>query len=328
MKTDEHTLVAEDFTKVFSPVPSGAVKFLDDFACDLYIVREGDDAPVLYREKSYEEDVSKSRSLEDCPYKTFYIKAADYRRYQKKLESQLERLLHSDEINTADQFSMLQTALADRFDHAFRLIKSDKAILESQRIGMNIADTLRDNSTLPFDLISVVNHDYATFTHTTHVSGYCVLLAQRLGISDPDELNEIAIGGMLHDIGKRSLPLSILNKKGRLTQAEKRIVQAHPQRGYEDLYNRSDLTFRQRMMVYQHHERIDGTGYPVRIVGRDIHPWAKICAVADVFEALTSRRPYRPRLPITEALEYLERVAGSHLDKEIVRCWISAVMPK
>ena len=328
LKADEWVSATEDFTTVFSPVPSSAVRFLDDFACDLYIVREGDDAPVLYREKSYEEDESKSRLLKDCTYKTFYVKAADYRSYQKKLESQLERLLQSDDISTADRFSILQSALADRFEHAFRLINSGRAIQESQSIGTKIASTLQNNDTLPMDLISVAKHDFDTFTHTTNVSGYCVLLALKLGINAPDELNEIAIGGMLHDLGKRSIPRSVLNKEGRLTRAEKRTVQTHPQRGYEDLHDRSDLNFGQRMMVYQHHERIDGTGYPVRIVGRDIHPWAKLCAVVDVFEALTSRRPYRPCLSITEALEYLESAAGSHLDKEIVRCWTSAVAAK
>ena len=77
------------------------------------------------------------------------------------------------------------------------------------------------------------------------------------------------------------------------------------------------------MMVYQHHERIDGTGYPVRLTGGEIHDWAKVCAVADVFHAMTSHRPYRAALSARRATQYLEDQADVTLDGRVVRCWIT-----
>jgi HD-GYP domain-containing protein (c-di-GMP phosphodiesterase class II) len=81
------------------------------------------------------------------------------------------------------------------------------------------------------------------------------------------------------------------------------------------------------MMVYQHHERLDGKGYPVQIGGDEIHPWAKLCAVADVFDAITSARPYRKPMSLEDALDFFERRAGVAFDKEFVKCLSSLMRP-
>ena len=102
-------------------------------------------------------------------------------------------------------------------------------------------------------------------------------------------------------------------------------MQMHPLRGFVDLRTSCNVGFEQLLMVYQHHERIDGKGYPVRLVGDEIHPWARMLTVVDVFDALTSKRPYREAMRLSDALDFLERGAGTHFDKEMVQCWISAI---
>ena len=77
------------------------------------------------------------------------------------------------------------------------------------------------------------------------------------------------------------------------------------------------------MMVYQHHEKLDGTGYPVQAVGEDIHPWAKLCAIVDIFDAMTCKRCYRKAMKMSTVLEHISEMAGSQLDKEMVKCWLS-----
>ncbi len=91
---------------------------------------------------------------------------------------------------------------------------------------------------------------------------------------------------------------------------------------------REDLSWGQLMMVYQHHERMDGKGYPVQSVDDEIHEWARICAVADVFHALTSKQPYRKASPITEALGFIEEQSGTHFGAEIVECWVRLMTPR
>ncbi len=96
----------------------------------------------------------------------------------------------------------------------------------------------------------------------------------------------------------------------------------HPTVGFEQLNFREDLTDGQLMMVYQHHERLDGKGYPVGVVDSEIHPWAKICSVVDVYEALTSYRPYRSPMPRKKVFEIMERDSGAAFDAEVLACWL------
>jgi HD-GYP domain-containing protein (c-di-GMP phosphodiesterase class II) len=79
------------------------------------------------------------------------------------------------------------------------------------------------------------------------------------------------------------------------------------------------------MIVYQHHERVDGNGYPVGVPACDIHPWAKLVSIVDVFDAMTGKRPYRKSITAAEALQFIERNAGTHFDPEMAKCWISAM---
>ena len=98
--------------------------------------------------------------------------------------------------------------------------------------------------------------------------------------------------------------------------------------GFRRLCHREDLSYAQLMMGYQHHERLDGKGYPVGIGAEEIHPWARVCAVVDIFEALTSNRPYRVDMPFEKAFEILDRNCEVALDEEIVRCWKTTIQHK
>ena len=135
----------------------------------------------------------------------------------------------------------------------------------------------------------------------------------------------MAAGALLHDIGKRHIPSHVLNKPGKLTDDEWELVREHPTSGFRELAGRTDLSWPQLMMVYQHHERLDGSGYPAGILGDEMHPWARICAVVDVFDALTCHRSYRRPVPASEVCNYLNKYAGLWFDAEAVACWTSHV---
>jgi HD-GYP domain-containing protein (c-di-GMP phosphodiesterase class II) len=175
------------------------------------------------------------------------------------------------------------------------------------------------------ELLQVLRHDYHTFTHSANVAFFCVLLAKACGINDRTDLERIAIGALLHDVGKLEIPEKILKKRGRLDDNEWQVISRHPTIGFQMLSHRHDLTFGQLMMVYQHHERLDGSGYPVGISQHRIHPWAQLCAVVDVYEALTSHRPYRPRLPKGYAIPILDLQAGPRLNQGMWQCWKSII---
>lgn len=286
---------------------------------DIFVLHEGLETPTLFRSRSYASSAENFRSLTGVD--ALYIRSSDYAEFQSELAASLETILRRDAVPPAWRICALQAAVETAVGKALRMINSDPLVQQSMTLGRQVAGLLHNSNTLPSDLFQVLRHDYYTFTHMMNVSSYSVVLAEALGIQDQNQLEQIATGGMLHDLGKRLIPPLILNKPKRLSEKEYDLIQTHPQKGYEELLGRNEISHGQLMMVYQHHENIDGTGYPVRITGVEMHDWARICAVVDVFDAMTCERPYRKALGIGHVLEFMDSVAGTHLDKDMVQCW-------
>lgn len=122
---------------------------------------------------------------------------------------------------------------------------------------------------------------------------------------------------MIHDLGKISIPAEMLTKPGKLTDLEYQIIQTHPQAGY-DILKEIDFPWPIAQIVYQHHERLDGSGYPNGLEDEDILLGAKILAVADTVEAMSSHRPYRPGLGVELALDEITRMRGVHYESKVV----------
>lgn len=291
---------------------------------DLYCKPQDGNTPILYRSANYPLSDHDLEELQRRGQDALYVSPTCFADVQKRLFDSLEEFVADDRMPVTDRFTLLQAAVSLEIDLSFRLIKIRRYEALSKRVAENVVKLLKESTILPSQLFDVVQHDFYTFTHVTNVAGFAVMLASRLGFSD-DELRKIAEGALLHDIGKRFVPSNVLCKKGRLTQAERQLMEMHPLRGFVDLRTNGKVGFEQLLMVYQHHERIDGRGYPVRLVGDEIHPWTRLLTVVDVFDALTSSRPYRQPMRICEAINYLEYGAGTHFDKEMVRCWISAI---
>jgi putative nucleotidyltransferase with HDIG domain len=152
--------------------------------------------------------------------------------------------------------------------------------------------------------------------HQRRVSRLAGAIAGEMGLR-PEQIEGLSIAAMLHDIGKVFIPLEILNKTGSLTEMETTLIQAHPQAGHNLLQN---LDFSQPVaqIVLQHHERLDGSGYPARLKGEEILLEARILAVPDVVEAMAYARPYRLNLGINKALQEISQNRGALYDPEVV----------
>jgi HD-GYP domain-containing protein (c-di-GMP phosphodiesterase class II) len=191
--------------------------------------------------------------------------------------------------------------------------------------GRELATLVADRTPAFSELFKTLEHDYFTFTHVCNVSLYCAIISKELGQLDSRQLSDLAAAALLHDIGKRHIPPHVLNKTEKLTSEEWDLIREHPIAGFRELSRRGDLSWPQLMVVYQHHERLDGTGYPAGIKGDEIDPWARICAVADVFDALTCQRPQRRALSVAQACDHLKRHAGRWFDAAAVNCWTAHV---
>lgn len=183
------------------------------------------------------------------------------------------------------------------------------------------ANLERERFTMLINALAVLNRalemrDPYTFSHARNVGRIAEVIGSNLGF-DENRLIGLKLAADLHDLGKISVPLDILSKPGNLTHLEYNLIKEHVQRCH-DLIKEMPFPFKLSEMVYQHHERLDGSGYPNKIRGDKIMLEAKILAVSDVLESMTSHRPYRAALGIKKAMHELRMGAGKKYDAAIV----------
>ncbi len=285
---------------------------------EVYVPRPNSPDLVLYRGRRVAVKPDDIGLLRSRGIERVYLMERDLPAFQRQLRD--EMLAPGADVEPVQRAAAALFLARSSLQDAFASPKCEKLITASKALAEDITEHLADESLRVPELLGLVEHDYQTYTHACNVSVYSLLLARRLGIVEKVELEEIAAGGLLHDLGKRKVPAKLLNKHGPLTEEEWAVVCRHPGDGYRELVGRPDISWGMLMMVYQHHERADGSGYPAAILSDEIHPWARICAVADVFDALTSERPYRRPLPIREVCRTLRKQSESWFDPDIVDC--------
>jgi len=165
--------------------------------------------------------------------------------------------------------------------------------------------------------------DGYTRGHSERVGRASVLIARELGLDD-ERVEVLRFAGILHDVGKLGVPTRLLRKDGPLTPEERRIIELHPEYGHEMVRGISFLG-EARAAILHHHERLDGSGYPYGLAGGQIPECARVVAVADAFDAMTSTRSYSRARPVEAAVRELERCAGTHFDPRMVTALVRAL---
>jgi HD-GYP domain-containing protein (c-di-GMP phosphodiesterase class II) len=309
----------------FVPLQVRTLRLTKTDAADLFVQYEPNAEPVLYcRAGSHPED-QQFAELAEGGVESLYIRDDDFCNISNDVLAKLDSLVKQNNIRPAEKFAALQIAVAVTVEQTLRLVDCSKFRALARKVGEDLVMLFGDADVLPRELFRMARHDFNTFTHVTNVASYCVMLAKKLGINDNDELQKIAAGAMMHDLGKRFIPSRILTKTTKLTPEERQILESHPTRGYVELCERGEPDFGQLMMVYQHHEHMDGSGYPVGVVKEEIHPWARMLAVVDVFDTMTAKRPEGRLATAEQALDFLRKQAGTKFDREAVECWMSAM---
>jgi HD superfamily phosphohydrolase YqeK len=170
---------------------------------------------------------------------------------------------------------------------------------------------------------AVETKDFYTRGHSERVSRGAVMIATEIGMR-PERVGAIRYAGMLHDVGKLGVPTSVLQKRSSLTDDEYAAVQLHPMRGL-DIVREIGFLDEALAGIMHHHERIDGRGYPMGLAGDEIPEFARVLAVADAFDAMTSDRSYRGARPVPEAIAELRKWAGKQFDPAFVDAFVSAI---
>lgn len=202
-------------------------------------------------------------------------------------------------------------------------------ISATKRAVANVVDLILRDMETSQHMMMITDHDYQTYTHSVHVGILSICLAKNIfKHSDGHDLHELGAGFFLHDLGKVRIDQGIINKPGKLTDEEMDEIKRHPKLGFSILHETKQMTMESKIIVLQHHERYDGTGYPHGINGKNLHIYGKICSIADVYDALTTNRPYRSKIPPFEGLKIMKETMLHHFQKDLFEHFVLMIAGK
>ena len=194
----------------------------------------------------------------------------------------------------------------------------------SRSITDDLLKAIEDNDAVAVDIGALKVSDEYTFKHSVDVATMSMIVARKYGLDD-QQVYEIGIAGLLHDIGKSKIPNEILNKAARLTDEEFAIMKQHSVYGYRILQPKEDLSTEIKLGVLQHHEKINGKGYPMGVTGDKIDLFARLISISDIYDALVTERPYKKPFSPRDAVEMIMSMT-EELDINVMRCFLESVI--
>jgi putative nucleotidyltransferase with HDIG domain len=262
--------------------------------------------------------------LQKCGISSFFIRPSDQARYKSYIS--WHNSIHTVDHNETPEFriSQIQDIGTHLMEACFLTGLDDVSLSRLTTVADDIVRCLEDDPRAVVHLRGLVDHDMYTYFHSTGVGILSVAMAKALGESKHDVLRDFALGGLLHDVGKRKTPLHVLNKKSPLLDSEWALMKKHPEDGFSDI---KDLKVSQRVrdIILYHHEKLDGSGYPYGLTGSNIPMEAQLVSIADIFNALTTTRCYQNKRSRFEALMLMKHNMESKIWGEGFKSLVSAL---
>jgi len=217
---------------------------------------------------------------------------------------------------------MVEKAAKAGMRHFNASLRTDKL---KQAVDQVVQELLA-NPKAAVSLQDIRTADEYTLGHSVNVCVLSTLLGAELGFT-PQELKDLALGSLLHDIGKTAIPPEILNKPGKLTPEEAEVMNQHTTLGWTMLKDQSDVSYTSAIIALQHHERWSGGGYPMNLSGNQIYKFSRVCAIADVYDAMTADRVYRKGLGPAIALDTLSGPMHGYFDPKMLLAFLNCIAP-
>ena len=236
-------------------------------------------------------------------------------------EEQVARILHDTTLPVREKSRLVYETTSQIIDDLFKQTVTPQKIVQTKQTVSRLLDGVIHDEITIASLLQVSSYDYYTYTHCVNVSVYAVGLGKEMGLKR-NELLRLGCGGILHDLGKSKVDHDLINKPGRLSDEEFMIVKNHPALGYDLLKEMHESDAMILSIVRHHHEKLDGTGYPDGLKGEEVDFYARIVAISDIFDALTTRRSYKPALSTFEALGLMKNKMATELDTVLLKHFI------
>lgn len=257
-----------------------------------------------------------------------YIQDGEYEPLDEELISPKIRQ-KIDSLRTADRSKVtlshsVKKRVAEGIQFIYSNTESEDMVNAANSITNDLLAAIDSNDAIAIDISALKTSDEYTFKHSVDVATIAMVVAKQQGFSK-NEIREIGLSGLLHDIGKTKVPLEILNKPEKLTPEEFAIMKQHSVFGYEMMKDRPDFTPAISLGILQHHEKMNGQGYPLGCTGDKISPYARILTVADIYDALVTERPYKTAYSQHDAVELIMSMTAE-LDMVALKSFLESMI--
>ena len=251
---------------------------------------------------------------------SFFVKEEDRWKYRDWVKEELNSPL----IHPHEKAKILRESSVALMEDLFENPDVNKALDEARPIITDFLNLIEEApDAMPF-MLSLSGHDFYTYNHSLDVGIYSLGLGQAIGY-DKKTLEELGVASLFHDIGKRNVSLDILCKKGGLTDAEWEQMRMHPQYGLIIMNQHPNLSDAIKAACFEHHESWSGNGYPQQIAGNEIHPFARIVAITDTYDAMTTQRSYNVPLKPFDAVAMMKEKLAGRYDPEMLKAMYSVL---
>ncbi len=235
----------------------------------------------------------------------------------------IERL-HTNDRSKVTLSASVRKRVAEGIQFIYNNTDAKEVVDATNSIADDLLSTIEANNAIAIDISSLKTSDEYTFKHSVDVATIAMIVAKNQGLPKA-QIHEIGVTGLLHDVGKTKIPLEILNKPERLDDEEFSVMKQHTVFGYEIIKKNKEYSAAVALGVLQHHEKINGAGYPFGMKEDKICPYAKILSVADIYDALVTERPYKPALSQRNAIEIIMAMTGE-LDMTSMKSFLEGMI--
>jgi putative nucleotidyltransferase with HDIG domain len=288
---------------------------------NLYI-KTDDEKCILFRERSLEFGEHHRRKLLENQVHTLYLRQSDQKSYGRYIEENIGDLMKDPAVPSGKKAAFIYSVSKGILQDAFENPRAGDIVRRTEEVTVNTVDYILKGKESVQNLIAIMSTDYYTFTHSMNVCVFTIALASNVGVKLQQELNDLATGALLHDIGKSEVPKNLLNKEGPLSGEEMAVMKQHVVWGEKILGENPRMTPAKMLPVSLHHEKLNGKGYPRGLVEEQIHLHGRIAAIADCFDAMTTNRSYQSAMDGFEALQIMKTKLQAQYDQNVLHAFI------
>jgi HD-GYP domain-containing protein (c-di-GMP phosphodiesterase class II) len=323
------TPVIERPLGIFHPAPLATLRPNSGAHFELYLAvptRAGVQY-LLYKAAEIEFTDKKRLELMENGVTTLYVSDQDAGVYYEFVDRTVGEVLRSATVPPQEKSRVLYETSSSLIKSTFERPESPLVMSTNQRVVTHTVSAISAEPAMLRTLVSMFTFDYSLYSHSVHVSVLGSGLLLEMGDATETEVRDLAMGLLLHDIGKCRVPPDIIRKPGLLSPWEIKQIERHPEHGVGLMQHHEVIRPQAIEVIRDHHELLDGSGYPHHLSGKNIPVETRICSAADVFDALTSHRPYKPAMTGYDALRLMLDRMSSKLDDEILHLLIHRLGP-